>query len=470
MIKFRTYLLWFALSAIHVLLFFNAETGFNALIFSALAVLVVTFFHRLQHEKMWWMAASCHLVAAVGAAWHHSQPVIDIYNFSFLVLGGYVLSAKSSLPVAFINGLMRTFLYTFVVTVFGAFRAAVNFGVQTNLGYRSLKRTSLYIAPISVTVIFYLFYGISNPDFFIDIEFPELNFDPELLIYAIFSLVLVCPLFFKETSKKLVELDMSKPDDLVRTKEKKSGIAIFGLSYENRQGVVMFAMLNTLIAVFLGFSIIQIFIPDLVSKPMGHSQQVHQGFEVLVVSIIMAILLIMFYFRGNQNFYHKKTKLVQLATLWIILNGILILFTCYKNSMYVDSFGLTYKRIWVFIGMILTAGGLYLTWKKIRQYKTNWYLIRQNAWVLYFVLASYTLVDWDRLITWYNPNYSEALDMHYILELGDSKLPYLHEMLKAGDVRVLPHQAEIEYQIRAMKLPSSWKEQTIDALWLQKYK
>ncbi len=121
--------------------------------------------------------------------------------------------------------------------------------------------------------------------------------------------------------------------------------------------------------------------------------------------------------------------------------------------------------------MFLSGIGLYLTIIKIYKVKTNWYLLRQNAWVIYFVVASFGLVDWDRLITWYNPNHAQFLDMKYILDLGDTQIPYLSELLDANDPRVVPYITEIHAKMQNLKMPANWQAETADTIWLlRKYK
>ena len=465
--KTRTCILWVTLTIIHTFLFFDYTMGVNGLIFSVLTISAVTWYHGLYREKFWWMAVTGHLLIAISAAWHSIIGISAFYNLTFFVLAGYVFSARSSLPVAFLNGLFGTVMLGFLKTLRNGFRL-----LQTNFKDQSrfsiFKKMPLYVAPISVTTIFYMLYSAANPDFFMEINFPDWGLNYGLINYTIVGAIIICPLFFSFGIKPLTEFDSERSDILSRTRSKKNTGIPSRLLYENKQGVIMFAMLNLLIASFLIFNVIQIFLPSLNHSAADYSQQVHQGFETLVISMVVAMLLIMFYFRGNQNFYSRKEKLVKLAVIWIALNGVLILFTCYKNALYINSFGLTYKRIWVFIGMMLTGIGLYLTLVKIYQVKTNWFLIRQNSWVIYFVISSYFLIDWDRLITWYNPNHAEFLDMNYIIGLDNTQLPFLNELLKAEDPRVLPYKTQIQDKIKNLHLSFEWQEETLDKSWMRR--
>ena len=468
MSKFNTYFPWFGLTFVHTWLFFEQSLGFNAVIFSIIFVSLITLHHELQHEKMWWYGVCGHFIAAIAVAWHGTDEAAMAYYFSSFLLAGLVFSVRSSLPVALLNGIAGSFMVALAASIPVLIAdSKQKLSAMPFMSGAARKRAYLYVAPLSVTVVFYLLYCVANPDFFIEIRLPEWELNVKLVFYVIFGLIVLCPFFFSWGFRNLVDWDAAQPNLLKRFRLDKRGTVI-GLIHENRQGVIMFVMLNLLIALFLLFNFLQIFIPSLSHVQSSHSEQVHQGFGTLIVSILVAIVLIMYYFRGNQNFYSRNRPLILLATIWIVLNAVLAIFTCYKNVLYVDAFGLTYKRIWVFIGMMLTVIGLCFTLFKINHLRTNWYLIRQNTWVLYFMLASYTGVDWDRIITWYNSNYAQEFDIEYILGLGNTKLPYLKEMQQKDDPRSKPYQERISMMVsNTYPPPHSWKEETLDNLWLK---
>ncbi len=466
MTKKLTYLLWLTLVVVHTWLFFNHDSGLNALVFSLIMVPLTTWCHHLQKEKIWWLGAGGHLLSAGGVYLHGSWPAYPLYNLTSFLLAGLVFSVRSGLLAGFVNGIMASAFVGFInaVPVFLS-DLTVFFSSGSLFKIFTKRKAYLYVAPASVTVVFYLLYSLANPDFFPTLKFPDFNFDFPLIFYVLFSGIMLSPLVFPWG---LFKTETGRLDTVVRTRDSKGSEGMLGLRRENHQAVVMFSMLNMLIVAFLVFNILQIFFPSLNHAQGSHSDQVHQGFGTLIMSIVAAIGLIMFYFRANQNFYSGKTRLVQLAVIWIILNGMLALFTCYKNMLYVDACGLTYKRIWVFISILLTGAGLSLTIVKIKNLKTNRYLINQNAWLLYFVITSYTLVDWDRLITWYNTNYAQELDMEYIMALGVTKLPYLKTLSDQHDSRLVPYTKHIDEQINYM-IPRAkgWQSETYDAVWLR---
>lgn len=463
------YAFWSLFIAVHTWLFYEESLGLNGLIFSMVLVSFLTWYHQLQTQRIWWLGAGGHLISALAVFWHGDFTSSLMYYLSSLVVAGLMYSPKGSLPVLLLNGLLGSIgsaLVASVPVLWADMRkslAELPFvsGITSSKAY-------LYVAPATVSVLFYLLYYSANPDFFLDISFPDFELNFKLAGYVFMGVIITAPFFFPWGLAGLVECDKDKVDVLKRYKSQNKGSKAMGLAYENLQGRAMFGMLNLLISIFLVFNMLQVFIPQMVRNHSNHSQQVHQGFETLMISIVIAILLMMYYFRGNQNFYSGRARLIRMAMVWILLNGLLALFTCYKNMLYVDLYGLTYKRIWVFIGIVLTAIGLLFTFYKIQNLKTNWYLLRRNAWTLYFVLALYGIADWDRVIVWYNVNFAEELDMAYITSLGTTTLPYLTDRLADNDPRIEVYRKRIDEKVLSLQLTrSSWQSQTLDDVWLR---
>lgn len=462
------YLLWASLAILHTWLFFQEEMGVNALIFSVLMIAGVTWQHNLAQEKVWRMAAVGHLLAAVGVFWHGISVAIPIYHLSAFLLPGFVYFLRSRFPVAFINGVVGTFGGGFLRWLFSVLSSSVAEGSeQKGFSHKVTRTASLYLAPVLITVLFYFLYSTANPDFQVHVSFPDWAISWYLILYTILGFMMLCPLFFSWGVKKMTKLDLGIESNVIRTRSKDKNFSKSGFLTENRQGVILFGMLNCLIFAFLAFNVLQIFIPSLSSVSRNHSEQVHQGFETLVVSIAGAIVLIMYYFRGNQNFFSGKNRLVRFAVIWIILNGLLVAFTTYKNMVYVDAYGFTYNRIFVFGAMILTGVGLYFTFNKIHQLKSNWLLFSQNCWSIFWVLTMSTLVDWDRLISWYNINCAKQLDVAYFTEVGTNKLPYLKALREQNDPRIVGHEEEIDKMLNyTLQVDKSWKSTTLDKQWL----
>ena len=83
----------------------------------------------------------------------------------------------------------------------------------------------------------------------------------------------------------------------------------------------------------------------------------------------MAVGVILFYFKGGFNFDEKAAQLKRLAKIWIALNCVLIVSAVMKNTEYIAFFGLTYKRLGVYLFLVLALIGLMLSFQKIIRHR-----------------------------------------------------------------------------------------------------
>ena len=112
-----------------------------------------------------------------------------------------------------------------------------------------------------------------------------------------------------------------------------------------------------------------------VKSPVKLSAETHERVNAVIMSIIMSIVVIMFYFKSSFNFDPKAGLLKILAKVWIVLNAVLIISTMIKNSEYIINYGFTYKRLGVYAFLILALIGLVTTFIKIQKQKRNIFLI-----------------------------------------------------------------------------------------------
>lgn len=138
----------------------------------------------------------------------------------------------------------------------------------------------------------------------------------------------------------------------------------------------------------------------------------------------MAMGLILFYFKSTFNFDPKAHKLKKLAFLWLILNSLLVLSAFLKNGEYILHYGLTIKRIGVFIFLILCFIGMYFSYLKIQKQKTNFYLVTKMAWVFFFTMIFSTTINFSWVVTKYNITFQENPDYAYL-----NRFEYNHYIL-----------------------------------------
>jgi hypothetical protein len=166
---------------------------------------------------------------------------------------------------------------------------------------------------------------------------------------------------------------------------------------------------------------------------------VHEGTYMLILSILLSMGILIYYFRSNQNFYPKNGLLKAAAYLWLVQNAVLSVSVLIRCGYYISEYGLAYKRIGVVIFLGLVFFGLFTLYRKISGQKSFYYLLRTNAWAAYAMLIGLSTVNWDVLIVRHNLDpehvHSGILDTRFLLSRSDKTLILLdghRERLKAS--------------------------------------
>ena len=130
-------------------------------------------------------------------------------------------------------------------------------------------------------------------------------------------------------------------------------------------------------------------------KGVTHSDFVHSGVGVIILSIVIATSLIMFLFRKEFATVKNNKVLSAFVYLWILQNVVMLSSTAFRNQIYIHDFNFTYKRIGVYVWLVLAVLGLLIMFWKIYKKQSNWYLIRTNVavWFTVLVPVSYTHLD-----------------------------------------------------------------------------
>ncbi|KUG06692.1 DUF4153 domain-containing protein [Solirubrum puertoriconensis] len=133
------------------------------------------------------------------------------------------------------------------------------------------------------------------------------------------------------------------------------------------------------------------------------AQFVHEGTYVLIFSILLAMGIVLWFFRRNLNFYQPGLPLLRWgATVWVVQNAILAVSVGLRNYYYISHMGLAYKRIGVCFFLLLTLFGLVTILLKIWQRRSAFALVRLNSVAVYLVLLSLALGNWEIWIARYN--------------------------------------------------------------------
>jgi hypothetical protein len=175
---------------------------------------------------------------------------------------------------------------------------------------------------------------------------------------------------------------------------------------------------------------------------------IHEGADLLIFSMVMAILVLLIFFRGNLNFYRNNKWLKWGAYCWIVQNIILVISVFLRDYHYIRETGLAYKRIGVLFYLALVLVGLITVFWKIYHRKTVYYLFRVNAWAVIVLLIFSTTINWDYTIAAYNLGHKNEIIMpvDYMVTLKNKALPLLDQ-----------HKEDLKRHQQLMKEKGQWK-------------
>lgn len=411
--------------ALYSFLFYEQTAGINFMLFSI--VLIAALYikdNALLKSKSWLLVAAGSLLSGICVAIYGNELSIIANIISLSILAGICYKNKSSV----ILSLLFSF-YSYITTPIFIFidwteRKKNNISTPNKFS----RKVILIIAPIIITLVFFLIYRESNPLFRALADKINLDFISwSWIIFTFGGFLLLYGFFYHKRITSIAHLDDDASNIL--TIDKRDTAFILGkginINEENFSGIVLFSLLNILLLIVNSLDINFLFIDRRLPLNITYSQFVHQGIGALIVSVIIAIIIILFYFRGALNFYEKSKAIKLLAYCWIIQNAFMLISTMSKNSLYVNVYGLTYKRIGVYIYLLLTLIGLTTTFIKILKFKTNIYLFRINGWLFYAVLVISSFINWDAIITNFNITSAQYTQRNYLLELSDTNLPQL---------------------------------------------
>ena len=309
---------------------------------------------------------------------------------------------------------------------------------QLQIIRKLVKKTSIFIIPLFIIIIFIVLYRNSNP-VFDELVTDFLNFISNYLALlfknidlTLFFTVLICLfisniIIFKAINKKIIDSDINASFILKRTNIKKNRFFKFNdLKNEYKAGIFLLIVLNILILILNLIDINWVWF-NFKWEGQFLKQFVHEGTYLLILSILISIGLVLFFFRENLNFYSKNRTLKYLSYVWIIQNGILTISVAIRNFYYINYFSLAYKRIGILLFLILTLYGLYTVFNKVKNKKTNFYLFQYNFSALFILLIVSSIVNWDKVIANYNFKHANKsfLELNYLVDFSDKTLPYL---------------------------------------------
>lgn len=425
----RTKLPIYFFALLFTLVFYNQSIGLNLLIFEISILLFLIWQKRMTEKNQYWLAAFV-LITSVFSVVNHSNWTFLIHFFLTIVwLGSLSTPELRLLPLAFTSGIT-----SFVQAQRKGVELLVNTSKNNPKKRKKWKTIRLVLVPLIICILFIAIYSAANPkfgyyfqwvldrllDFLVNCwNYINLLVLLTLLLGFVFSFSLL--IYTRNKANSL--LDQSGQDQLLR---KRSSNKTGSLLNEYRSAVLLFFGLNGLLA-FLNFMDIYWVWFNFKWEGQFLKDFVHQGTYMLILSIVISIGLVIYYFRRNLNFFQRNRRLKYLTYLWLGQNALLAVSVFIRNGYYISYYALAYKRIAIVFFLSFVMILLILVAIKVARVKSNFYLIRLASWSLTCLLVISTFFHWDRLIASYNfsKKNKSFIHLNYLATLSDSALPYL---------------------------------------------
>ncbi len=419
---------WIFLASVllYSFLFWKQMPGLNIFIFSGLLLTgQIVLDPRILKIRSWLLAAVGTLCASFCVFYYGNTLSLLATFFSLLLSSYFAFNQKGTVLVGIFSSIVS-------VAASIGFMIARLFErnterVEETSGRRTWKKVMIVIAALIVTLIFFFMYRDSSVLFLKltqKINFDWISFG--WICFTFLGALIVYGFYFHHTIPGVENWDGAQPTKLDAEKAPNWTDRLMSMDSERFSGIVLLSLLNIMLLVVNVLDLSFIFAGD-GTLPQGVScmQYVHQGVGTLITSIVFAMLIILFYFRGRMNFAANGKALRVLALIWIVQNAFMLFSTAWRNEVYVLVFGLTYKRIGVYVYLLLTLIGLLVTAWKVQGKKTNAFLVRMNSWLFYSVWVLACFVNWDGLIIKNNLNTRLKPDLNYINSLSGNILPEL---------------------------------------------
>jgi hypothetical protein len=434
------------------LIFWNEKLAINTVLFDAflLSALFFLYPNARKSATVNWLLLG-HLVSLIMVVVHNTDLSKIAFVVTLLLVAGFAEYIHRSAWFAGGSMLMN------VVMVVATFMESIKLNKGKRAKPRGVGRFIRFaIFPLILLVVFFFIYRGANNAFSdiagrigaqLELFFSHFFdvFSLPRLLFLLLGLLITGSILLKSKLDYFSNREASMNDGLQRARKplrkKRSGAffqfvemimgkmasGMMALKNENTTGIISLVLLNVLLLVVNIIDVDFLWLHFQYKPGLPVFKMVHEGTELLIVSIVLAMAILLFFFKGNLNFYKRNKWLKYGAYAWIIQNAMLVSSVFLRDYYYILKHGLAYKRIGVLFFLLMVLVGLVTVFLKIWNRKTNYFLFRVNAWAGIVVLVLATTVHWDELIAGYNLKRKSTveLDVPFLLSLSDKALPLL---------------------------------------------
>lgn len=287
---------WLITIAIFVFsyLFYRQITGINYLVFSvALSVGYLVLNKDLLKNRNWMLFSITSLLSSFFIMWHHSDLAVWATICSLLLQSAYALKGNASVlsngfyAVYSIGGAMVFFIINLVTR-----------DTKKEEG-KTFKRGINYLIGMGVFVIaliFFLIYKNANPLFEKYTEKINLDFiSGAWIAFTLLGFLIVYGLIRNQRIKAMDDFEDSLLLSLTKTDK-------ISKSFERPAGIALFLLLNVMLLFINILDVVYLYVLKQLPEGISHTQFVHDGVGMLILSIVLGITIILVLFRNALNF------------------------------------------------------------------------------------------------------------------------------------------------------------------------
>lgn len=399
----------FLTTALFIIVFYDENIGLNLGILGFIYALL-TFYRTPEKNqtRTFFFLFATSILSSVAFAWYGDFPSFLAVASSLLLLSYRSKNRRMKIllliPVFILN------CFTFVCRFF----SFDDWLPKRNISGLWQKILAFVMIPLFLLAVFFGIYSIGSDhfaNFFANIEL-DINVW-QLLCITVLGFFIAFNFWNYIVEKYIYKQNHILDNDFSdKNKALKSTYSFLDLDTERMSGVISFFALNILLIFFIvTYNYEQFY--EAVKTPAQLSDETHERVIAVIMSIVMSIVVIMFYFKSSFNFDPKAGIMKALAKIWIFLNAVLILSAAIKNSEYIINYGFTYKRFGVYAFLLLSLIGLIVTFIKIQRQKTNAFLFNTMTWYFYGTILISSYFNWGGIITSQNMKRKDfVLDFH----------------------------------------------------------
>ncbi|HLP13797.1 MAG TPA: DUF4173 domain-containing protein [Flavobacteriales bacterium] len=454
-------------TAAYSYLFYMQTPGMNHAVFG----LVITVFFALTDlsllkNKTWLAAAASAIACGILIGVNGTELNFVMHFISIMVLSYVTINAKISV----LTGIAYSGISTIGGFMVGVFSKLANYAT-TSPAQTPVKEKKFqwyyFLLPLFILILFIILYRESSAGFRKLTDLIDLSFISGPWFFFTFSgFVFLYGLFIRPKELQFFEEEAGLSNEI-------EGAPTWKTNGFFKTGLILFIMLDALLTLVNVSDIIYLSLYEGQDKGMTYAELIHQGIGALIVSLVLAVTFIMLWFNQKNTDPQLKRVLTIAAIAWIVLNLVLIGTNIWKNTLYINAHGLTYKRIGVYFFLFLALLTLGFCGYKIKTNKNNVFLYRRFGIVIFCLTFIFNCFHWDKIVTRNNiallKYKSMTIDGWYLLELSSDCLPLLVENWEAINPAGNPAMDK-RLDERCMEFNKNFESQNWRGLTLNNYK